>query len=148
MDSDRPIPPGESLPYATASLRPRRQIFSTVTFAALLMPMLLLSIILGPMAKRFEVIFLDFNTAIPHLSVLLLDLGKLFRRGGWVGVWVVALGIPFAIAPLLSGDPKRRRIYARVVLALSIIATVILLILAIIALFMPLIADINVLSGK
>ena len=151
MTNAGPEDPSSSSPaldYAQRSLRSRRQRFSTVTFVALLIPVLLLTLALGPLAKRFERIFLDFNTAIPGVTVLLFDSGKLFRRGGWVGLWVAALSIPLAIAPLLSTDPGRHPLYSRVVLALSIIATILLLALVIVGFFLPLIADINALSGK
>jgi uncharacterized membrane protein len=141
-------PESATLDYATARSRPNRYIFSTVACVALVIPLFVLTTIVGPVAMRFENVFKDYAVALPLLTQLLLDFGWLFRRGLWIALWLAPITLPFVIAPLLGQNPTRRRIFARLAMGLSLVLTVGMLILAVFALFLPMIKLMDSLSGK
>ena len=108
---------------------------------------------------RFEAIFKGFGTKLPALTEWLLIASRWTRGGLWVLFVVLPVPFGFLVAlvqpvrpePEDPGDvraPRRRRPSTRWLFRLVALAIVLIALVTVLALFLPMIALIQAVSGK
>jgi hypothetical protein len=145
FDADQPME-AEVLGYGQPDpkLAPR-PVFDGSTAVVLWPWAFVLTLLFGVVTPRFEVIFRDFGTQLPTVTVVLLRFSRFFLNNyGWVVVWAIAVGAPFAVAPLRRPVRGRRRSFALAITVLLCGATVAF---GIIGLYAPMISLIQSVSG-
>lgn len=99
----------------------------------------LLSILFGLIVPRFEMVFKDFGTKLPFITILVLDVSRQFRTWGWIPVWLVPFVIGF-ISPLML--PFKRAPWrggVKWVFGILLVLTIGIGIFVAIAMFMPMV---------
>jgi hypothetical protein len=102
-------------------------------------------------APMFRVVFLDFMIALPKLTQWMFVLSVATRKGGWavIAVLPVVAGFIAGLMPAASaisiGEWRRRR--SRLGM-LTVIALSVIVLLNVVALFLPMLKLIEVTGGK
>jgi len=126
----------------------RQRVFSLRAFLAAAIIQAVLFALLGLIVPRFEPIFQSFGVRLPALTQLLLELSRWFRDVGWI----IILPLPFVIgfgvglltqAPAADAPRRNWRLASIVILIVGVIVIV-----TVVALFLPMITLIQAVSGQ
>jgi type II secretory pathway component PulF len=123
--------------------------FYVLYFFFTLIPFSLVTIFFLGVLPRFKEVFKDFKTALPALTEMLLSFGDWFNSGLWLPFLLLALLLPLLPAWLTarSRDRGNRFMWAFLCFNLMFLFSLIVLSLAVLALFLPLIKLVQSVSG-
>jgi type II secretory pathway component PulF len=147
--------PQPTLEYRSPHSAAARPVFSVPAFVAsgAVVAVLLLDLLV--VVPRFGAIFRDFAAPLPGITELLLSVSRFFAGGAWVVFLVLPVVIGFLAALLAPAQPavepsegRRRRRTISLMYLLMTLAIAAILLVTIVALFMPMIALVNAVSGK
>jgi type II secretory pathway component PulF len=134
----------------------RRPVFSVPVFLACSLVAAVLLVDLLVIAPMFRVVFLDFAILQPKVTEWLLLLSRAARKGGWALIVVLPVVAGFLAATIpppppatSAGDrPRLRRMSRLALLPLIAIAIATIVLLTVVALFLPLLKLIEVTVGR